>query len=268
MGEGDAVVGNLFLLRYDTECDERSKMRGFFEKAVEVHRKHEIPATYFCRGGAIDAREQEFRAFFDAVRGDALFDIQDHSYSHIGVGYEKGKPVEVLRTDYEKSFAAHERANGTRPIGVSICGTSGADGARLEGFDATPKAKVELDMLYALGVRMVNSHLVGVDESSEFCSYARLGHVDMMGFPSAFSDTSWMYRSKEADKVQFVMDRVDERASKGMNLPLMLHDWVAWTCAPDRQLSHVVRMVDYARRKGFELRTHIDCYHDKCLWQG
>lgn len=50
----------IFLLRYDTEGREVEEMAGFLEKAVEVHRLHDIPATFFCTGGALEVREKSF----------------------------------------------------------------------------------------------------------------------------------------------------------------------------------------------------------------
>jgi len=162
----------IFLLRYDTEWNNPrgrrrppppgdpvvvrdyhslESMAGFFEKVVEVHRKDSIPATFFCQGAAIDFREDEFRNFFGEVKDDPLFDLQDHSYSHIGLGYSRGNPVDVIRADYERSFAAHERVLGKRPVGISICGTP--EGPRLSGFDATEKSRAELDMVARLGDR-------------------------------------------------------------------------------------------------------------------
>jgi hypothetical protein len=88
---------NLFLLRYDTERGSPVVMKGFLEKVVEVHRSHQIPATLFCTGTALERMEMPFRSFYEEVKGDALFDIQDHSYSHIGLGYERGKPIPTLR---------------------------------------------------------------------------------------------------------------------------------------------------------------------------
>jgi len=257
----------LFLLRYDTEGTETDLMKGFFEKVVEVHRAHEIPATFFCCGKAIDARETDFRWFHGEVRGDPLFDIQDHSYSHIGLCYERGPSVEALRADYEKSFVAHRRVFGVTPCGISICGTSGRDGPGLSGFDATEKSRRELDMIAALGVRMINTRLTGRDGSREFSSYAALGHANVMGFPSAFSDTDWMYRRNHGDPVANVTSLVDERARAGDPRPLMLHDWCAWKCADDKELSHVVRIADAARATGFHLATHIDCLNDESLWK-
>jgi len=39
----------IMLIRYDTERDDPESMAGFLEKAIEVHRREEIPATFFCR---------------------------------------------------------------------------------------------------------------------------------------------------------------------------------------------------------------------------
>ena len=260
-------MSRLCLIRYDTEHTGAEAMAGFLEKAVEVHRRHEIPASLFCCGRALDAREDDFRAFWDEVKEDPLFDIQDHSYSHVGVGYEAGQPVDALKADYERSFAAHERVFGVRPIGVSICGTGGADGDRLKGFDETEKARQELDMLVGLGVRMINSHLIGVDESREFTSYGSVGHPEVMGFPSGYSDTSWMARRDHGDPVEFILDEISQRARAGHHLPVMLHDWVAWTLAGDKELTHVVQIADRARALGYELATHASCLSRPERWR-
>ncbi|MBN2584421.1 MAG: hypothetical protein JXL80_15275 [Planctomycetes bacterium] len=260
-------MGKLFLLRYDTEADNPETMAGFFEKTVEVHRREEIPATFFCRGGAMDAREDHFRQFYEEVRGDPLFDIQDHSYTHIGLCYERGRGIDELRADYERSFAVHERLFGVRPVGISLCGTSGRDGAPLPGFDSTDKARQEFEMVAGLGVRMLNTRLVGHQTKSEFVNYGSLGHGDIMGFPSGYSDTDWMYQRNHGDPDEYVASIIGEHASHGWHMPLMLHDWCAWTCADDKELTHVRRAADVARRLGYELRTHITCLNDTSLWK-
>jgi len=127
-------MNKLLLLRYDTECTTPERTAGFLEKAIEVHRAEQIPATFFCTGMALEARESEFLAFYEEVKDDPLFDIQDHSYSHIGLGYADGMTIEDLRANYEQSFTIHERLFGKRPLGVSICGTGGKDGARSLGY--------------------------------------------------------------------------------------------------------------------------------------
>jgi peptidoglycan/xylan/chitin deacetylase (PgdA/CDA1 family) len=260
-------MSKLFLLRYDTEGREVEEMRGFFEKVVDVHRAAAIPATFFCTGSAIDAREADFRWFHAEVKGDPLFDIQDHSYSHIGLCYESGPTVDELRADYERSFAAHRRVFGVRPCGISICGTSGRNGPALAGFDATEKSGREFQMVADLGVRMINARLTGLDGSRQFTSYAALGHPEIMGFPSGHSDTEWMYRRRFGDPVEYVTSLITERAAKGDHMPLMLHDWCAWKCAADQELAHVRRLADAAREAGYRLATHAACLENEPLWK-
>lgn len=256
----------LFLLRYDTEAWEPQKMEGFLEKVIQVHRRDGIPATFFCKGATLELMEEQFKGFYEEVKDDGLFDIEDHSYSHIGLGYEQGKPVDVLRADYERSFGVHERVFGVRPIGISICGTSGADGPSLSGFDATEKSRAELDMVVSLGVRMINSFLSGVDGSRVFVNYRSLGHPKIMGFPSAYSDTVWMWQRQFGEPVEYITAEMKNRAEKNEHMPLMLHDWVAWLHSPDQQLSHVSKIVDAARKLGYTPVTHVACLAQKQLW--
>jgi peptidoglycan/xylan/chitin deacetylase (PgdA/CDA1 family) len=276
----------LFLLRYDTEWNNPTggkgtlppgdaqvvksyhtlaSMAGFFEKAVEVHRRDRIPATFFCQGAAVDSREEEFRDFYREVKGDRLFDLQDHSYSHIGLGYTRGQPVEVIRANYERSFAVHERVFAKRPIGISICGTP--EGPRLSGFDATDKGRAEFEMVAHLGVRMINTFLSSADERSQFINYAALSHPEIMGFPSAYGDTGWMVRREHGEPVDYILTEISRRAEEGKHMPLMLHDWVAWHFAEDQELTHVRRFVERARALGYELVTHYQCLLDETLWR-
>jgi hypothetical protein len=258
----------LMLMRYDTEWwGEPAGMAGFLEKLVEVHRKDEIPVTMFCRGLTLENMKSEFTAFHQETANDPLFDMQDHSFSHVGLGYESGKSVEELKADYEQSFQSHEKVFGSRPSGIAICGTSD-DGPRLPGFDATEKSKEEFEMMVKLGTRMINSFLTGIDESREFINYGILGHSEVMGFISGYSDTSWMHRKEHGDPVAFMLNEVRKRSELNEHMPVMFHDWVAWQKAQDKELTHVRKIAETGRQLGYKLVTHMDCYNNKSLWQG
>jgi peptidoglycan/xylan/chitin deacetylase (PgdA/CDA1 family) len=261
------VQEKLMLMRYDTEWwGEPAEMAGFLEKLVEVHRRDEIPVTMFCRGLTLENMKSEFTAFHQETEEDPLFDMQDHSYSHIGLGYERGKPVDILKADYERSFHTHSEVFGLRPTGISICGTSD-DGPSLPGFDATEKSKAEFEMVVKLGTRMINSFLTGIDGSREFINYDIFGHPEVMGFISGYSDTAWMYRKEHGDPVDFMLQEVRTRTEQNEHMPVMFHDWVAWQKAPDKELTHVRRIAETGRQLGYTLVTHMDCYHNKPLWQ-
>ena len=257
----------LMLMRYDTEWwGDPAEMAGFFEKLVEVHRKDKIPATLFCKGATLERMKDEFTAFQQEIKNDPLFDMQDHSYSHIGLGYERGKPVDVLEADYQKSFDVHEEIFKKRPIGISMCGTSD-DGPSVSGFDATEKSKQEFEMVVKLGTRMIDSFLTGIDGSREFINYSKLGHPEVMGFISGFSDTAWMEREEYGDPVEYVLKEIRTRSDQDDHMPVMFHDWVAWQKAPDKELTHVRRIAETGRNEGYKMVTHLDCYNNKPLWQ-
>jgi hypothetical protein len=257
----------LMLMRYDTEWwGSPGEMAGFLEKLVEVHRQDEIPVTLFCRGFTLENMRSEFTAFHQETADDPLFDMQDHSYSHVGLGYEWGKPVEVLEADYERSFRIHHEIFGKSPTGIAICGTSD-DGPFLPGFDATVKSRAEFEMVVKLGTRMIDSNLSGIDGSREFINYDLLGHPEVMGFVSGYSDTSWMLRREHGDPLTFIFKEINIRSEQHEHMPVMFHDWVAWQKSPDKELSHVRKIAETGRNLGYKLVTHLDCYHNKPLWQ-
>ncbi len=259
--------GKLMLMRYDTEWwGEPAEMAGFFEKLVEIHRTDHIPVSLFCKGATLEKMKSEFMAFQEEIVNDPLFDLQDHSYSHIGLGYEKGKPLEVLEADYRRSFNIHEEIFSERPIGISICGTRD-DGRPVSGFDATEKSKAEFEMVVELGTKMINTFLSGIDGSKEFVNYGSLGHPEVMGFISGLSDTAWMDRKEFGDPVDYVLNEIRTRSAQNFHMPVMFHDWVAWQKAPDKELTHVRRIAEAGKEAGYKLVTHMDCYNNKPLWQ-
>ncbi len=256
----------LMLIRYDAESRQKEEIAGFFEKMVSVHRALEIPASFFCMGAAMEMRETEFRSFFNEVKDDPLFDIQDHSYSHVGLGYDRGISVDELRADFDRSFDVHERLRGSRPIGVTMAGTGSRDGEPLSGFDATEKSRAELDMLAGLGVRMINTFHSNVDSSKAFINYRDLGHSEVMGFPSGYGDNGWLRGRKFGDPEEFILSQIKERGERGEHIPVMLHDDTEWIDVDDKELKWVSLIADAGRKAGFELVTHQECYRRKSLW--
>ncbi len=257
-----------FLIRYDTESRQREEIKGFFEKIVSVQRSYDIPLSFFGLGAAIDKRKSEFIEFASEVKGDPLFDFQCHSYSHIGLGYEKGKSIEVLKADFEKAFEVHEGVFGSRPSGVSICGTGGVDGPSLCGFDATDKSRAELDMLANLGVKMINTNLCGVDSTTEFINYSKIGHREIMGFPNGTpSDNGWLRGRKYGDPKEFITKHIQENAKKNNHMAIMFHDDTGWIDVNDKEMDNLKLVVDVARKNNYEVVTHLSCYQNEKLWK-
>lgn len=253
-----------FLLRYDTENPKADEMAGFLPKVLDVHQREEIPVTLFCTGKTLDERRDEFIEFWKEAKGSPFIDVQDHSYSHVGVGYENGRPVDKLRRDHERSFKVHEEVFGKRPMGVALCGV-GDSGPRLPGLDSTAKSRAELAFLADLGVKML-PYYVTYRQPGCFCSYKRLGYPNIMGFPSLESDTSWLKGHIPDEAIEHCYQTIDEQWATGGHGAIIMHDWCEWNHGPDKELTITKKIADYARKKGFTLATMAQCYEDKELW--
>ncbi|MGB2862491.1 MAG: polysaccharide deacetylase family protein, partial [Sedimentisphaerales bacterium] len=64
-----------YIAAYDTESPD---CLAACRKIVEVHRRFEMPATFFIVGRTLDANPAEYRELLD----DPLFEIATHTYSH------------------------------------------------------------------------------------------------------------------------------------------------------------------------------------------
>ena len=257
------------LIRYDTEWTpdwDLGPMDGFFERLTAVHRRHDIPCTLFCTGISLHTRREVFEAFAQEVADDPLFDLQCHSYHHIGLCRELGLPLEGVLDDYGRAFALHEDVFGQRPVGVSMCGTGAKDGASYAGFDTNEKTRAQFEGLVSLGLRMIDARLEGHDTGGAFCNYQRLGHPEVMGFPSGNSDTGWLWGRSWGEGWAELESRAQSAADAGRHLPVMLHDWAAWLHPDLNELDHLPRIADHARDLGFELRSHRACLDDPALW--
>jgi peptidoglycan/xylan/chitin deacetylase (PgdA/CDA1 family) len=67
------------LIGYDVErCGEGDVTPRFLEQARSLHNRLGAPATMFVVGQTLERWLPEFQA----ITGDPLFDIQQHTYSH------------------------------------------------------------------------------------------------------------------------------------------------------------------------------------------
>lgn len=260
------MTNKVCLIRYDVEKDWDQSIDVFLETIVKLHKENSIPATFFFTGKSLEKRSGNVKKFYNTVKDCNLFDIQNHSYAHIGIGYDRGKPLEILKADYVKSFKIHEEVLGVRPVAISMCGTGGVDGERLHGFDQTLKARDEFEMLAGLGVKAINTFLCGLDESRMFTNYGSIGHPEIMGFPSGFSDTSWLWEKDYHYAMEYILKVIEDRGRKVEHMPLVLHDWVTWEYGASNEFEYIKRIADKAREMGFELLNIKQCYETQELW--
>ena len=142
-----------YIAAYDTESPD---CHAACRKIVEVHRRFEMPATFFMLGKTLDANPAEYRMLLD----DPLFEIATHTYSHRmlrdnefcgpAISLEE-KREEILRGKDAVERVFERPCIGLRPG----C-----------GFDNALKGEPEvLELLREAGIQYVSSLLWGPDYS-------------------------------------------------------------------------------------------------------
>jgi len=74
-GQNTNQIKTRYIAAYDTESPA---CLAACRKIVDVHKRFEMPATFFILGKALDANPAEYRKLLD----DPLFEIASHTYSH------------------------------------------------------------------------------------------------------------------------------------------------------------------------------------------
>ena len=112
-----------YLAAYDTEKDE---CLAAVRKIVEVHKKHEMPATFFLVARLLESQGDAYR---ELLGDDPLFEIACHTYTHMRLREHRlcGKPGPEEKHAYEvvESKRRIEDCFGRQVVGfrapVSFC---------------------------------------------------------------------------------------------------------------------------------------------------
>jgi len=142
-----------YIAAYDTESPA---CLAACRKIVEVHKRFEMPATFFIVGRTLDANPAEYRKLLD----DPLFEIASHTYSHRMLRDNDfcGSAVSMdeRRKEIFKGKEAVERIFERPCIGLRPgCGFDNA-------FTGEPKV---LELIKEAGFQYVSSLLWGPDYS-------------------------------------------------------------------------------------------------------
>jgi hypothetical protein len=164
-GVGAAILGDLtkgkdtrqtetrYIAAYDTESPA---CLAACRKIVEVHKRFEMPATFFIVGKTLDAKPAEYRKLLD----DPLFEIASHTYTHQMLRDNDfcgtAVSMEERRKEIFKGKEAVERVFKRPCIGMRPgCGFD-------NGFRDEPKV---LALIKEAGFQYVSSFLWGPDYS-------------------------------------------------------------------------------------------------------
>ncbi len=140
-----------YIAAYDTESPA---CLPACRKIVEVHKRLDMPATFFIVGKTLDANPAEYRELLD----DPLFEIASHTYSHQmlrdNIFCGPAVPMEQRRDEIFKGKEAVERIFERPCIGLRPgCGFD-------NGFTGEPEV---LELIKEAGFKYVSSLLWGPD---------------------------------------------------------------------------------------------------------
>jgi len=165
-----------YIAAYDTESPA---CLAACRKIVNVHKRFEMPATFFILGKTLDAHPAEYRELLD----HPLFEVATHTYSHRMLRDNDfcgaAIPLDERRKEIFKGKEAVERVFERPCIGLRPgCGFDNA----LKGEPAV------LEMLREAGIRYVSSLLWGPDYSlpallAEPFTYKEDGYPDLWELP-------------------------------------------------------------------------------------
>ena len=143
-----------YIFHYDLEsdtCVQASK------KLAEIHRRHNLPATFFVLGKVIERWDKELKTIFG---DDSLFDIQSHTYSHRMLKDSRmhgpGISLDELRKEISLGIKLVEEGLERPCIGVrSGCGF----------FNGLQRERERLGVIAECGVKYLSSDLRGPADS-------------------------------------------------------------------------------------------------------
>ena len=152
-GQDTRQTNTCYIAAYDTESPS---CLAACRKIVEVHKRFEMPATFFIVGKTLDANPAAYRKLLD----DSLFEIASHTYSHRMLrDHEFCGPavsMDERRNEIFKGKAAVERIFERPCIGLRPgCGFDNA-------FRGEPDV---LKLIKEAGLQYVSSLLWGPDHS-------------------------------------------------------------------------------------------------------
>jgi peptidoglycan/xylan/chitin deacetylase (PgdA/CDA1 family) len=265
-----------YLAAYDVENPELCLPA--VKQLVRLHRRLEIPATFFIVGKLLEQDGPEFRQALD----DPLFDVQTHTYSHkmLKDSRSHGPAVSLAEMDEEVGRGKRlvEEVFERECIGLRPgCGFAG-------GWQGTPE---RLEIIRRHGLRFVSADLRGPVDTipnpmKPAYTYAGDGYPDIWEIPGhGWHDN--VFKSLTPHPTQFppVYDFalpsgfpktvVEVFAQEGRWLEhaleldldfvsLVQHPWSNYRY--DEGMATIELLLVRARQLGMHFMTYLDYYHE------
>jgi peptidoglycan/xylan/chitin deacetylase (PgdA/CDA1 family) len=265
VGEGLARFIGPAVPQYRAALDPESTRRGV-ALLERLHRELDAPCTFFVCGRtllhALDA--------FEPIAGSPLFDIQQHTYSHVvfrDVRYQaEGAEAEAVIPE-TPHVALHEELRFTsdllrRYLGRECIGVRTPFGY-YRGLCDRPDL---LEIVRDTGHRFVTSW--GRNEENgnptpwvQPFHYEEEGYADLLEIPFQFwLDGVWFDVHGYDQGAAFgraLRGAIDEIAEQDLVFATAFHEWVALE-ANEEGTGWIRTLIEHARERGVEIRSYAD----------
>ena len=265
-------MSGIMLIGYDVEwqSDEGDVTEHFLRTAQALHARLGVPTTFFIVGRTLE----RCAAHFQAIVGDPLIDMQQHTYSHQllkTVYIEDGKSIRVTRGVSPQETREEVRKTSRllkEVLGVDCMGLTGP-WCYYRGLRDRPDL---LQILHEEGIRLTRTdgrnekdwHPVDMDLQPYW--YDALGFPDMLEVPiHGWHDCvirAEVLGWEELDGyVESIKPYIDRAAGEDKVFSLCQHDWSSTRADPAMTATEAI--LRYAQEKGPRFATYRQYYEER-----
>ena len=269
----DTTLGDMgtLLIGYDVEWrGEGDVTPRFLEQVRSLHDRLGLPATLFVVGQTLERWVPQFQA----ISGDPLFDIQQHTYSHQllkTVYIEDGRSVRVVRgvtLEETREEVRKTSALLAEHLGVQCTGLTGP-WCYYRGLRDRPDI---LQVLREEGIRFTRTdgrnerdwHPVSIDLQPYW--YDALGFPDVLEIPihgwhdCVIRDEVLGWENVDG-YVESVKPYIEQAAAEDKVFSFCQHDWSSIRADP--QMCATDALIRYAQDQGLHFMSYR-AYHEAC----
>lgn len=248
--------------------DAEAVTQIFLTRATEAHHKYQAPCTLFALGRILEQNLE----YFQELAGDELFDIQQHTYSHVRlktvveegnneVRVYEGGTLEKIAEDVGKASSLFRKYLDRDCIGLS--GPFGYYRGLSDRLDI-------LQIIHSAGIRFVRTYARNEHGSNPVSLdvqpfwYRPQGFPDLLEIPAQ----DWqdcIYRElhgwENTEKyISHLCSNLDYIAAQNLVWCICLHDFTS--IRDDPKMSIVCRLIEYARKKHIRIMSCKEYYEE------
>lgn len=254
-------MGAYLLLGYDIETSGKLT-ESFLERANQIHLRYEVPCTFFVTGQVV---EENLSDLLKVSHSD-LFDLQQHTYSHIPLKTviqenQEGKSF-YMGASLEEIY--HEVENTSRLLkeylGAECVGLTGPFGY-YQGLSDRPDI---LEILHKTGIRFTRTYgrnhrgWQPVPFNIQPFWYELQGFPDILEFPvQGWQDILWLQSHDFLGYQAYLKSEIDHIAEDDLTWGCLQHDkLIDWD--PDLEVTE--GLIRYAKERGVRITSYFDYY--------